>query len=190
MNYRNLLLPVLLIFSVSVSAQKYLSTESEEINQTWKEYEFSSRKTLQENLKDIPEMSFMTAILKQPAIERFIDNQEMLTVLLISDRALEGMSKKERDLLINNVPLMESLIKNLSIPGRIDENGFITAAQKHGGIARIRTLGQDDIRVEIRNNQLFLKDNQGRSAAIKGSNFYHKNGLFHIIDTLIFVEND
>lgn len=187
MNDKNtLFLIITLFFYVSVSAQKYLSTDSEEIKQEWNGHQFSSHKTLKENLKNIPEMSFMNAVLAQPAVQKIFENKEMVTVFVISDKALKHMKKEEKNSFINNSSQIQNLIKNLTIPGRIDKNGLVVAVEKNGGMARIATVGQEDIQIEMQNGELVLKDNSGKTATISQFNFYHQKGLFHIIDELIF----
>lgn len=187
MNYKSLsALLLILLFPMVISAQKYLSTDFDEIVQNWNGNEFSSHKTLLENIQDIPEFSFMTEVLKREEIQKILAQNEMTTVFIISDAAFADMEKEEKEAFLNDHRRIESLIRYLSIPGRIDKNGLEVAVNKHLEKTRLATLGNEDLQLIQQNNEVALTDSEGNIAKIIGFNFYHKNGLFHIIDGLVF----
>ena len=88
--------------------------------------------------------------------------------------------------ILKDKALMSSVVKFLTIPGRIDKNGLQVAVKKHDGKASLATLNGEYLDITQKDDQLFLVDSQGKMAAITATNFYHKNGLFHIVDRLVF----
>lgn len=179
----------LLIFPFVMSAQKYLETTAQEIKQTWSGHEFSSIKTLLENTASVSELSFMTSILKQPATSDFYKNTEMLTVFLIADKAFDDANEKMRDSIATNPKLTNDLVRYLSVPGRIDENGLKLATEKNGGKATLRTLGKEPLHIEEKNGDLYVVDAAGRRAKVSAYNFFHQKGIFHILDGVVLPED-
>lgn len=176
----------MVVFPVLVSAQKYLSKEMDEVSKEWNGQTFSSNNTLSENLADVSQFSIMAEILKDPTIWKAIEKEEMVTVFLITDAAFYKLDKKEREALLKNKTMLKSMMNYLIVPGRIDQNGMEVSSQKHNGIAYLATLSGERLGVLQEDGTVYLVDSKGRKAALQSSNFYHKNGLFHIIDDLVF----
>lgn len=180
------LLLFLALSPILVSAQKYLSKKSPEINIQWNDNSFSSSKTFVENISKAPELSLLTKILKEKSLLESLDKPEMVTIFAITDKAFSTMNKKQRDSVLGNKKLTSSIVKFMTIPGRVDKNVLQIAVKKHGGKAYLTTLNGENLGVTQKDGQLYLIDSEGRLAAITATNFYHKNGLFHIVDGVIF----
>lgn len=169
-----------------VSAQKYLSKEMPEISEEWNENTFTSTKTFIENIGGAQEFTILSAILKDNSLAKSIENNEMVTVFAFSDAAFSEYSKKEKNALLANKQMMNSVVKYLIVPGRIDKHGLETEAKKHKDQFYLATLLGEKLKVIEEGGQLYLIDMEGRRAAITATNFTHKNGFFHIIDGLVF----
>lgn len=170
-----------------MSAQKYLSTDSKEILKEWKGHQFSSHKTLQDNLKDSPEMSFMNAVFNQKSVQNIFQEAEMLTVFVLMDSSFSEMDKEEIEVLLQDSNRIQSVIKSLSVPGRIDKNSMVQAVKKHG-VANLSTLSHENLQIIKEGNDLFLIDSHGKKAKIEYFDFYHQKGLFHLIKGTVFME--
>lgn len=179
-----------LCFPILMTAQKYLSTESPEITHQWKNHTFSSDKTITENIEAVPELSFMAKVLEEPTVQAGIEKEEMVTIFLVSDKMLATLNKKQKDSIVGNKRLLSAMAKFVTIPGRIDKNGLEKAIVQHGGTAYLRTLAGEDLAVTQEKKQLFLIDSKGRKSPITSFNFYHKNGLFHIVDGLVLPKTE
>lgn len=181
---------LIVFLPILVTAQKYLATDAPEISHQWKEYTFSSVKTIHENIGDVPELSFMSKVLEQPAVQEAIEKHEMVTVFLISDKVFATLNKKQKDSIVGNKRLLSAMAKYVTIPGRIDKNGLEKALAQHGGTAYLKTLTGEDLGVTQEEGQLFLFDSQGRKSPVTSFNFYHKKGLFHIVDGLVLPKSE
>lgn len=187
MNLKNFSLLLLIVLCPTiVSAQKYLSKESPEIEMEWKSHIFFSTKTFAENIGQAPEFSMLSKVLKDKALSEALGNEEMITVFAITDEGFSKLDKKQRDSIMGDKNQMASIVKFLTIPGRIDRHGLQTAVKKHDGKAYLATLNGENLGVTEKDGKLYLVGSKGRLAAIVGTNFYHKNGLFHIVDGIVF----
>jgi hypothetical protein len=63
---------------------------------------------------------------------------------------------------------------------------MITAIEKNGGKAYFTTLSGETIGVKMLDGRVVLFDSEKNIATITASNFYHKNGFFHIINGLLY----
>lgn len=169
-----------------VSAQKYLSKEMPEISKEWHENTFTSSKSFTENIVEVPEFTILSKILKDDPLAEAIEKNEMVTIFAFSDAAFSKFGKKQKDSLLGNKKLMVSVVKYLTIPGRIDKHGLETEAKKRDGKFYLRTVNGQNLGVIENEGQLFLVGSQGRQAAITETDFYHKDGFFHIVDGLVF----
>src|SRR5690554_218986 len=187
MNIKNISLLLLVVLSSTVvSAQKYLSKKSPEITKEWKDYSFSSTKAIVENIEEVSEFSIFSKVLKDKKLLESLEKEEMVTIFVFIDNSFAKLDEKQRESILENKNLMSSIVKFTTIPGRIDKHGLQTAVKKHNGTAYLTTLSGEDLGVTEKNNQLYLVDSEGRMAAVIDANFYHKNGLFHIVDGLMF----
>lgn len=172
-----------------ISAQKYLSKEMPEISSEWNENNFTSTKTFTENIQDAPEFKNLSKILKDGFLAEAIEKNEMVTVFALSDAAFNKMEKKVKDSVMGNPQILISMVKHLTVPGRIDKHGLITEAKKHNGTFLLATLTGENLIVNEKEGKLYLTDSEGNRAEIIATDFYHKNGFFHIIDGVIFSDS-
>lgn len=148
--------------------------------------EFTSSKTFYENIEEAPDFMILAKILKNEHLRKKLENQEMVTIFAVADEAFLNLPKKSRDSILGNTPLVNSMIKYLAVPGRLDSNSLKTAVEKNSGKAYLTTI--EGHRLEIMENagQLMLIDEHKNIARVIAPDYYHKNGFFHIIDGLIF----
>ena len=158
----------------SASAQKYTSGNTSEVKSSWDGISFSSQKTFQENIKDVPRLSYLAKI------------EEMVTIFAPMDMAFTSLAEEKRDALLFNTSRVNNMVKFLSIPGRLDKNSITTAIDKNGGTAYFTTLSGETIGAKLLDGQVVLFDSEKNIATIAAVNFYHKNGFFHIISGLVY----
>jgi len=177
---------MILLGSQAVFSQKYLNTEMPEIEMEWKDHSFFSEKTLMENISEIAEFSVFSKIIRDNNLEELLEKTSMFTIFVFEDTAFSSLSEKEQKELLQNRNLMRKTIPHLMVPGRIDLHGLKKEAEKHGGSFSLLTLNKENLKVEVQNEEIYLTDSEGRKAPIHSGDFYHKKGIFHIIDTLVF----
>ncbi|SRX75468.1 fasciclin domain-containing protein [Aequorivita antarctica] len=187
MQFKNTFLLLFMVCLVTtVSAQKYLSTNNDEVSKILGESTFTSNKTFYENIEDAPDFTILAKILKNDPSRKKLESQEMVTFFAISDEAFLNLSKKGRDSILGNSKIINSVIKYLAVPGRVDSYTLKSEIAKKGGTIYLKTLEGENLGVRETNGELQLVDSENRTATIIAQDFYHKNGYFHIIDGLIF----
>lgn len=172
----------------AANAQKYSSESSREIKTVWKGVTFSSTKTIAENTAEISEFSYLNKVLADKNLSKLIAQEEMVTVFLPTDVYFNNLSKKQRDSLLGNLSVMSNTIKFLCVPGRLDFVSIKKAIELNKGTAYFATLSEEKLGAKMVDEKVVLFDSNNNIATITATDFYHKNGFFHIIDGLVFPE--
>lgn len=182
----------LLVFAFigyTVTAQKYTNTESATVTKVWKGTTFSSSKSLIDNIVEAPDLSLLNKALENKSIVKSMEAEDMITVFAISNKGFSMLQEKHDSIFDSSkAKLLTSIITYHIIPGRVDSYSIKNEIKRHGGIAYYATLQGNKIGVKEENGQLVLVDTQGNSSIISESDFYHKNGFFHIVDGIVLPE--
>ena len=186
MRFKNLFFIVFCFIITSVSAQKYSSKSTKTATTEWDGVSFSSEKTIQENINKAPKLSIIAKVASEDELIGVLAKEEMVTVFVPMDIAFKNLSKKERESLLSDTSRLSSMVKFWSIPGRVDLNSLTTAIEKNGGTAYFATLSGEKIGVKVVDGRVTLFDSENNIATIAASNFYHKNGFFHIVNGLVY----
>lgn len=181
-----LLLFFFVCFGTTVSAQKYLSTTNVLVTDEWQGNHFTSTKTFAENIEEAPQFTILAKLLKNEALRKTLESEEMVTIFAVTDSAFLKLPKKSRDSLLGNTALMTSMVKYLAVPGRLDSNSLKTAIEKNGGKAYVTTLDGRKLGIQEENGTLVLVDAENNTATIIAPDFYHKHGFFHIVVGFVF----
>ncbi|MEM0519458.1 fasciclin domain-containing protein [Aequorivita flava] len=176
----------IICFGTTVSAQKYLSTNSKEISKVLGESNFTSSKTFYENLKDAPDFTILAKILKNDQLRKSLEKPEMVTIFAIADEAFTNLPEKSRDSILNNPRIVNSIVTYLAVPGRLDSNSLKVAVEENGGKAYLITIKGKRLGIKEEQGELMLVDDDNNTATIIAPDFYHKNGFFHIVNGLVF----
>jgi uncharacterized surface protein with fasciclin (FAS1) repeats len=170
----------------AVSAQKYAGKPGMEVTSEWNGTTFSSTKTFSENIKDIESFSILNGILMDEALSKAIVNEEMVTIFAPLNTSFDKMKKADRKELLEDKSRISKTIKYLIIPGRVDLNSIKRAVYRGGTTMELKTLSGENLKVKMVDGKVLLFDAQNNTAELKATNFYHKNGLFHIVDGLVY----
>ncbi|MCZ4320129.1 fasciclin domain-containing protein [Aequorivita viscosa] len=173
-------------FGTTVSAQKYLSTNNKEVSKVLGESNFTSKKTFYENLEEAPDFTILAKILRDDPLRKTLEKQEMVTIFAIADEAFTDLPEKTRDSILDNSRLVNAIVKYLAVPGRLDKNGLENAVKENGGQAYLTTVEGQRLGIKEEDGVLMLFDEDNNTATIIASDFYHKNGFFHIVNGLVF----
>ena len=177
----------LLFFALLIStigfAQKYTKTDTSELSKKWNETTFYASKSFAENITEVPSFSILKKNLELGSSTKEIEDQEMVTIFAMTNNAYEKL-QGVKDSVFNIVPIANriAIIKYHVIPGRVDKRSIKKAIQYKEGIAYFTTLQGVKLGVKEENSQLFLVDSFGNTSVISATDFYHKNGFFHIAE--------
>ena len=183
MQLKNILSTVL-VFAVltSVSAQKYTQKQNTEVTKEWKSHTFSSQKTLAENIAEVESFSLLNKALDKQMVST-MDNEEMVTVFAPVDAGFMKLSKASRDSLMARTP---NFIEYYVVAGRVDANTLESEIERNNGTVYLLTLSGEKLGARKENDKIVLFDAKNNKAVITASDYYHKNGFFHIIEGVLF----
>ena len=183
-NYKVLLFTLLM--STMSFSQKYTNTDSSEVSKKWNETTFYASKSFAENIAAVPNFTMLKKSLELGSSLKAIEDEEMVTIFAMTNNGyekLEGVKDSIFDITV--VANRIAMIKYHVIPGRVDSHSIKKAVQRIGGIAYFSTLQGDKLGVKEENGQLYLVDSLGNTSMILATDFYHKNGFFHIVEGFV-----
>jgi uncharacterized surface protein with fasciclin (FAS1) repeats len=183
-NYRVLFFTLLI--STIGFAQKYTKTDNSEVTKKWNETTFYSSKSFAENITEAPNFSILKKSLELGSSAKAIEDEEMVTIFAMTNNGyekLQGVKDSIFDITVaaNRI----AIIKYHVIPGRVDSHSIKKAIQRNVGIAYFSTLQGVKLGIKEENGQLYLVDSLGNTSVISATDFYHKNGLFHIVEGFV-----
>lgn len=191
MDFKNTFLFIFIaVIGFQASAQKYLSMDNKEVSKEWKGSNFTSTKAFDENIEEAQQFTILSSVLKSDALRQALAKEEMVTIFAMTDTAFLEMPEKSRDSILGNTKLTSSMVKYLSVPGRVDSYSLKAALKKNNGKVYLATLEGQKLGVREVDGQLQLIDSEKRTARILASDFNHKNGFFHIVEGLIFPSSE
>lgn len=184
---KKIILAVIMLQVFAVQAQKYTQVNTSEVTIQWEGTSFSSLNSFVDNISLAPQLSVFAEQCKENKIDKLISDQEMVSIFVTTNQAFDKLSKRDRKKFLekNN---FSTWMKRFVVPGRLDYATLKKEAQKKNGIVYMATLHGETLGVLWQDNNLYLIDASQNKAKIVESNFYHKNGFFHLIDTVLYKE--
>ena len=168
MNFKHILCIAFIGLSTVASAQKYKSISNNTITKDWQD------------------IAFMTSILEDEFLSSQLSSQEMITVFVANDTSFMALKEDTRKALMADDQKITQLVKFHTIPGRVDKNAIEKAISTSGGRAYFITLEGEKLGVTKKAGVLTISDSKGNTAVIQETDFYHKNGFFHMVEGFAF----
>jgi uncharacterized surface protein with fasciclin (FAS1) repeats len=178
-----------LIFCVaftSANAQKYSTKSKTEVKTSWNGNTFSSSNSFTENISKVNDFTFLNSVFKSEALKNKLTYIEMVTIFAPLDVAFMNLSKEKRDALIADASKMSETMKFLSVPGRLDFNSIKKAIEVNNGTAYFFTVSGTKLGARMVDGKVVLFDSENNTATVTATDFYHKNGLFHLVNGLVY----
>ncbi|GEQ86609.1 hypothetical protein ULMS_21170 [Patiriisocius marinistellae] len=183
---KHIIFALLIVTSFSVSAQKYMNKTANNSTKIFKGTTFTGAKTLIDNISESNSFTYATQILSNETLLKEIDQEEMVTVFVMTDKVFNNMDKEEREALMIDTDKLSMMFKAHSVPGRLDAVSIKKAIESNNGSASFLTLAGTKLIATSNGNTITLNDVEGNKALIIDTNFYHKNGFFHIVEGMAF----
>jgi len=185
-NLKQLLFVITMLVGFTGISQKYSKTENTNVSKKWNGNTFVSSKTFYENISEATDFSMLKRALENESLKNVIDKEEMVTIFAISNQGFVKYQEKQDSIFASeNASKLTAIIKYHLVPGRLDSHSIKKGIKKNNGVAYFATLQGEKLGFKILNNQLVLIDSQGNTSLISATDFYHKNGFFHIVDGIV-----
>lgn len=142
--------------------------------------------SLAENLSKIPAFSKQVKVLELIDFDTFIENQQMVTIFVVKNKAFDIMDEKELEKFLSsaNAKKLTEMQSAYFIPGRVDEHAIRKAVTDGGGAASFRTINNKTLRFLAEGDAVYLYTENGSKSKLLETNFLHQKGFFHITESL------
>lgn len=167
-----------------VAAQKYTNTDMSVVKRSYNGIEFSSEKSLLENLSEAPGYTTYREFLEKHN-DALMPEGFMGTVFVLPDSAFNFDPEDDEAPDLSNPGFQKEFLQFLIVPGRIDEHGLKKAAAKKGGTAYLSTLSGKTLIVRLDGSDILIGNTKGEMARVVGPDLYHKQGFLHIADAFV-----
>jgi len=178
---------ILLFIGFSGISQKYTNKDNVNVSKKWNGNTFTSSKTFAENISEAIDFSQLKRALENKDLLNAIGSEEMVTIFAVSNSGFEKYQEKQDSIFdVSNAKNLNAIIKYHIIPGRVDSYVIKKSIEKKGGVIYYATLQGGKLGIKEENGQLILIDAEGNKSVISATDFYHKNGFFHIVDGIVY----
>jgi uncharacterized surface protein with fasciclin (FAS1) repeats len=161
------------------------------VTKEWNDNTFSSSKTFYENISEVADLSLMKKALENVAILNTIEDEEMVTIFAITNKGFIKLQEKQDSIFdASKASLLTAIIKYHVIPGRVDSYSLKESVKRNNGLSYYATLQKEKLGIKEENGQLVLVDSDGNTSIISATDFYHKNGFFHIVDGIVLPKTE
>ncbi|NNJ81977.1 MAG: hypothetical protein HKP11_07255, partial [Flavobacteriaceae bacterium] len=126
--------------------------------------------------------SVYAGILEDHSANLFTENF-IGTVFVITDTGFERMTEENDSFDYSEPTYRKFQLQYFTVPGRLDAHSIKKAVLKGGGSARYSTVEGSTLEIKMFGDTLFLYVSEKMKAKITTTDFYHKHGFFHIVDS-------
>jgi len=180
---------VLCVVSFTVTSQNLSNGSIEQTSKKWKGHTFTSANTLSENIAQSDKFSILNNILENEKVRKVTENGEEVTIFVFLDSAFDNLEPIERkSILAGNSASLRAMLMYYIIPGHFDS--YELAKKSGKGIVYLNTIADKRLGFKVVNGRLNLVDTFNNTSEVLHTNYPHKNGIFHIVDGLVFPDNN
>lgn len=136
------------------------------------------------NSKDHTEL---VAAVKAAGLVDTLEGEGPFTVFAPVNKAFSKLPKGTVDELLKpeNKATLTAILTYHVIPGKLSAADFIAAIKKGGGEAMYKTVEGEELTVRQDGRRLEIIDAKGNKSLITIANVNQKNGVIHVIDTVL-----
>ena len=147
----------------------------------------SPKKNIPENIAKNKDLSSLNDGLTKTAMGKRLEAKDQITFFAITNdgfnKTLHGGTPK----MMNEeyLPMLNKILNYHAIEGVLNYQDLVNRVELGKGIAMIKTLSGESIKLTLDNGKVILTDPLGNRATIIESDIKQSNGIVHIIDTLL-----
>jgi len=144
-------------------------------------------KTIIDNAVNSKDHTTLVAAIKAANLDETLQGEGPFTVFAPVNKAFEKLSKGTLETLLQpeNKPALTAILTYHVIPGKISAADFIAAIKKGGGQATYKTVEGEALTVQQDGRRLEIIDARGDKAFVTIADVSQKNGVIHVVDTVL-----
>ena len=144
-------------------------------------------KDIVDNAVNSKDHTTLVAAVKAAGLVETLKGAGPFTVFAPTNAAFEKLPDGTVDTLLKpeNKDKLKTVLTYHVVAGRHDSEALMAKARAGKGKAELKTVSGDSLWVVWQDNKLWLRDEKGMNAAITTPDVYQKNGVIHVIDTVV-----
>jgi uncharacterized surface protein with fasciclin (FAS1) repeats len=144
-------------------------------------------RTIVENIAASKEHRFLVTALEAAGLTEILQGAGPFTVFAPIDKAFDKLPKGTAATLLEpeSRDKLVALLSYHVVPGRFSAADLVAAAEAGGGKARLETLQGEALVVSHNRRKLEVTDAKGGKAIVTIPDVNQKNGVVHVVDTLL-----
>ncbi len=177
-------------FGVSAStaqAQQMMGGGSGDGNPTVGGAAMFKAKNIVENAVNSPVHTTLVAAVKAAGLVDTLSGKGPFTVFAPTDSAFGKLPAGTVETLVKpeNKATLTKILTYHVVAGRMDAGKIVAAIKKGGGSATFKTVSGDTLTAYLEGDTVMLRDEKGGTSTVTTANVYQKNGVIHVIDTVL-----
>lgn len=144
-------------------------------------------KTILENAASSKDHTRFVADAQTTGLAETLTETGPFTVFAPVNRAFQNLPKEAADALLKpeNVAALKTVLAYHVLPGKFSVADFVAAIRKGEGKATFKTLEGENLTLTHDGRRLEIIDARGDRAIVTISDVNQKNGVIHVIDTVL-----
>jgi uncharacterized surface protein with fasciclin (FAS1) repeats len=146
-----------------------------------------ANKTIVENAVNSPIHKTLVAAVKAAGLVDTLNSAGPFTVFAPTDDAFAKLPAGTVDTLVKpeNKATLTKILTYHVVPGKISSKALAKMIKKGGGTATLKTVSGGTLTVKMSGSIIMLTDEKGGRATITTADVFQKNGVIHVIDTVL-----
>jgi len=148
-------------------------------------------KNIVENAVNSKDHTTLVAAVKAAGLVETLESDGPFTVFAPTNDAFKKLPAGTVETLLKpeNKAKLASVLTYHVIAGRIDSNTLVEWIKKNGGTYTAKTVAGGELNFMVKVKHVVVADETGNTAKITVKDVYQKNGVIHVIDTLLLPKN-
>ena len=144
-------------------------------------------KTIVENAVNSPIHKTLVAAVKAAGLVDTLNGAGPFTVFAPTDDAFNKLPAGTVDTLVKpeNKDQLTKILTYHVVPGKISSKQLAKMIKKGGGTATLKTVEGGTLKATMSGSIITLTDEKGGMATITTADVFQKNGVIHVIDTVL-----
>ncbi|HKP72039.1 MAG TPA: fasciclin domain-containing protein [Pyrinomonadaceae bacterium] len=144
-------------------------------------------KNIVENALNSPIHTTLVAAVKAAGLAETLMGKGPFTVFAPTNDAFDKLpaGTVETVLKPENKATLTKILTYHVVAGRMDSKSIAKAIKRGNGTATFKTVSGDTLTATMQNGGVMLTDEKGGTAMVTTADVYQKNGVIHVIDTVL-----
>lgn len=140
-----------------------------------------------ENAVNSKDHTTLVAAVKAAGLVETLSGPGPFTVFAPTNAAFNKLPNGTVDMLVKpeNKAKLTSILTYHVVPGTMDSKTIMAKLKANGGKIMLKTVNGEDLTLMMNGKDLWIMDAKGGKAKVTIKDVYQKNGVIHVIDTVL-----